>query len=92
MGIFLKDPAAALDYAIDWSISAPDAWIAESGWTVAPADAQGLSVTGEGVSGLRTAATFSGGLAGCVYRITNNVLFADGRADSRTLSVRVEQR
>jgi hypothetical protein len=92
MGVFLKDPAAALDYAIDWAAIADAAGLSASNWTVEPAHDGGLVVVGEAVSGPRCAATVEGGRPGLVYRLTNQVTWSDGRRDARTLDVRVEQR
>ncbi|MDR6852152.1 hypothetical protein J2Y54_001672 [Sphingomonas sp. BE123] len=92
MGIFLKDPAAALDYAIDWAAIAGAAGLNASSWTVAPAQDGGLTVVAEAVSGSRCAATVEGGHPGMVYRLTNQVTWSDGRRDARSLDVRVERR
>ncbi len=92
MGIFLKDPAAALDYAIDWAAIAGASSLSGSDWTVEPAHDDGLVVVAEAVSGPRCAATVEGGRPGIVYRLTNQVSWSDGRRDVRSLDVRVERR
>ncbi len=92
MGIFLKDPAAALDYAIDWAAIAGAAGLSASDWAVEPAHDEGLTVVAEAVSGARCAATVEGGRPGIVYRLTNQVSWSDGRRDARSLDVRVERR
>lgn len=92
MGIFLKDPAAALDYAIDWVAIAGAATLSASDWAVEPVHDDGLAVVAEAVSGSRCAATVEGGRPGIVYRLTNQVSWSDGRRDVRSLDVRVERR
>lgn len=92
MSIFLKDPAAALDYAIDWAAIAGEAALSASSWQVEPAGEDALAVVAEAMSGKRCAATVEGGRPGVVYRLTNLVLLSDGRRDARSLDVRVERR
>ena len=91
MAIFLKDPAAVIDYAVDWAAAyLAGQTIISSGWTVAPDGA--LVVAAASLDGGRTTATLSGGQRGHVYRLTNTVTFSDGRRDERSLDVRVEDR
>ena len=93
MGIFLKDPAARLDYAVDWSSSYLNgATITASDWHVDPAEASGIAVSATLTAPARTGATLDGGISGHVYRIANQITLNDGRRDERTLSVRVETR
>lgn len=93
MAIFLKDPGARLDYAIDWSAGyLGNEAITDSVWQVAPSAAGAVVVDASSVSAGRTAVTVSGGLPGFVYRVANLVTFSDGRRDERTLVVRVEER
>jgi len=93
VSIFLKDPGASLDYAIDWAAGyLGDQNISESRWLAAPAG-DGDLVLGPGrIEGGQTLVTLSGGRAGTVYRITNAVTFSDGGHDERTLVLRVEDR
>lgn len=93
MGIFVKDPAARLDYAVDWpGSSLGAATIVASDWLVDPAEARGIAVAATLAAGTRTGATLAGGVAGHVYRIANRITLSDGRQDERTLAVRVEDR
>jgi hypothetical protein len=92
MGVFLKDPAATLDYAIDWGRIAAESAIAASAWSVVPEGDDAMHAVAEGLSGKRTIATLAGGVPGRVYHVTNTVVLNDGRQDARTLSVRVERR
>lgn len=92
MAIFLKDPAARLDYAVDWSGSSGSATIVDSDWRVEPADPAGIVVSATLAEPTRTGATFAGGVPGNVYRIANHITLSDGRQDERSLSLRVEDR
>lgn len=93
MGLFVKDPAAAIDHVIDWDAGYLGARsIAQSEWLAAPAVPGGIAITAPRIDGGRTVATLAGGLAGHVYRITNRVVLSDGARDERSLIVRVEER
>ena len=93
MAIFLKDPAAALDYAVDWQTAyLAGQSITASSWSVAPEEPDGLAVAVDVVAQGRSVATLTGGRRGRVYRLTNHVTFDDGRSDERSLVVRVEDR
>lgn len=90
MGIFLKDPAARLDYAVDWSANYLDtATITASDWTVEPA---GATVSATLMTPTRTGATIDGGVPGAVYRIVNRITLSDGRRDDRAVVIRIEAR
>jgi hypothetical protein len=93
MSVFVKDPGASLDYAIDWAAGyLGDQSIVESNWSVSPEDVAGVLVGPGRIEGGRTLVTLSGGRAGHIYRITNAVTFSDGGQDERMLVVRVEER
>ena len=93
MAIFLKDPAASIDYAIDWAVGYLDGQtIASSDWAVAPAEAGGVAVAATLTAPGRAGATLTGGMRGHLYRVTNRVILSDGRTDERTLDLRVEDR
>ncbi|WP_226895930.1 MULTISPECIES: hypothetical protein [Polymorphobacter] len=93
VGIFLKDPAARLDYAVDWSINVLNgATIAASDWHVTPDEPGGVAVGSTVTAPTRTGATLDGGVPGHVYRIANRIVLTDGRADERALAVRIEVR
>lgn len=93
MTLLLKEPSAALDYSVDWGTEylAGDA-LADSGWTVEPAEPGGLSVASSGFDLLTSVVTVAGGAPGRIYRLTNRVTTAAGLADSRSIIVRVEKR
>lgn len=93
MGIFLKDPSAALDYAIDWGPAyLAGQTIAASTWLAEPAEDGGVAVSATIASATRTGATFAGGVPGNLYRVANRVTLSDGRSDERSLVLRIEQR
>ena len=93
MTLLLKEPSAALDYSVDWGTDylAGDA-LADSGWTVEPVEAGGLSVVSSGFDLLAAVVTVAGGLPGRIYRLTNRVTTAAGLTDARSIMVRVEKR
>lgn len=93
MSLFLKDPGAALDYAMDWSAAlAPGVALASAQWTIEPGAAGGLTGADERIEGARAVLRLSGGVAGQVYRATCRAGFTDGSHDERTLLIRVEDR
>lgn len=93
MSLLLKDPRAALDYAVDWAAEYLDTdQVVQSSWSVSPIEDGGLEVVVDHVApGLATVKA-AGGVAGHVYRLTNQVLLASGREDSRSIMIRVEKR
>jgi hypothetical protein len=93
LGIFLKDPVALIDYAVDWAEGyLVDQTIIASSWSVLPAEPGGITVASDIITATRTRATLAGGIPGHVYRITNRVTLSDTRSDERSLTIRVEQR
>ncbi len=93
MAIFLKDPGALVDYAVDWSAGyLAGATIAESTWAIEPGGSGAVSVAETRVDGGRAIAILSGGQSGIVYHVTNRVTFSDSSSDERVLVLRVEDR
>lgn len=93
MSIYLKDPQARIDYAIDWIPGfLGSASIAESAWSVSPEEPGGIAVDTASTLGAKTIAVLEGGVPGQVYRVTNRVTLSDGRADERSIVLRAEQR
>ena len=93
MTIFVKDPGAVVDYAVAWNagyLAGED--IAQSDWSVAPAEPGGITVPVSRIEPGQTVATLQGGQTGRLYRVSNHVRLSDGRCDERTLVVRVEER
>lgn len=83
-----KDPAAVLDYQIDWSDWLDDDTISTSTWTV-PA-----GITEESSSNTTTTSTIwlSGGTAGQTYTLVNKIITASGRTDERSITINVSNK
>ena len=93
MTLLLKDPEAALDYAVDWGAEYLTAeTLAGSHWQVTPVEAGGLSVTFSRFDETVASVTAAGGVAGHLYQLTNHVVLSSGLTDSRSIVLRVEKR
>ena len=94
MTLLLKDPAAVLDSAIDWGadyLGASDILTA-SGCAVEPNEPGGVQVVGSGLGDTVSTVQVSGGIAGRIYRVANQVTTLNGRTDERAIVLRVEKR
>lgn len=93
MSFLLKDPEAALDYAVDWGAEylSGDALVTSS-WSVSPVEEGGAVIAGSSFDLLIATVQVAGGVAGRIYRLTNHVTTASGREDSRSIMLRVEKR
>ena len=93
MALLLKDPLAALDYAVDWRTEYLDGdSVAESNWDIIPKEIGGVTIAGSAVADGIATVTAAGGVAGHIYELTNHVAFASGLTDSRSVVLRVEKR
>lgn len=93
MTLLLKDPAALLDYAVDWGADyLTDDTVVTSAWSVDPNEPGGVAVVGQAVEPALTSAKVSGGIAGRVYRLVNHVVLGSGCEDQRSVVIRVEAR
>jgi hypothetical protein len=93
MTLLLKDPEAALDYAVDWGLEyLTGETLAQSDRHVAPVEIGGLSVVSSALDGKIARATAAGGVAGHLYQLTNHVVLSSGLTDSRSIVLRVEKR
>jgi hypothetical protein len=93
MAHYLKSPASQLDYTIDWNAGYLDTdSVTASSWSLTPSEINGLRIESEIQTGLRTIVMVSGGVPGHFYTLTNNVSLTGGRTDSRSITLRVEQR
>ena len=93
MTLLLKDPEAALDYAVDWGAEYLTVEsLSQSDWQVTPVEIGGLSVVASAFDGKVATATAAGGVAGHVYQLTNHVVLSSGLTDSRSTVLRVEAR
>lgn len=90
MSLFLKDPAATLDYALDWGGGyLAGRTLVTSDWRIEPAEAGGLTLAAASVAGDRSVATVSAGVPGHIYRLINQVRLSDGLSERRSVAVRV---
>jgi hypothetical protein len=86
---FRKDPSATLDFTFDWSAWLPTGdtissvtWAISTGVTLASSPAPSHTTT--------TATTFvSGGTAGTSYILSCTITTAQGRIDTRSLTIAV---
>lgn len=93
MTLLLKDPAAALDYAVDWGADYLNGdSLTASLWEVSPAEEGGVEIVASEFDQLIATVTASGGVAGRIYRLTNRVTLASGLQDRRSIMLRVEAR
>jgi len=93
MNYLLKDPEAVLDYSVDWGAEylAGDL-LADSAWSVEPDEPGGVTVQASDFDATTTSVTAAGGVAGHVYRLINAVEMQSGRADMRSIVLRLEPR
>lgn len=84
--VFLKDPDATLDYAVDWSGWLGSDTIGTSTWTTA------LPNGTASISGGTALVWLTGGTPGVFYTVANKIVTAAGRTDERTFVVKVESR
>ncbi len=78
---FVKDPAAVLDYTIDWSPWLGEDTIVTSTWTV-----EGdVDLSDEAIFASVTQVWASGGTLGTLADLTNHVVTDEGREDERTI-------
>lgn len=94
MTLLLKDPEAALDYAIDWGAEylGEGDLIADSSWSVTPDQPGGVLVVGSSFDERTSTVNVTGGQAGQMYRLANRVTTDTGRTDERSIVLRVEKR
>lgn len=88
MTTFRKDPAATLDYMVDWTDWLDGDSIASVTWAV-PA---GLTETDRLNSGQIATIWLSGGAAGEKHKVACRITTAEGRVDERTLDILVVDR
>ena len=92
MSFYLKDPAARVDYAIDWATYLDGQTIVSSLWSVAPVQLGGIAVDEDSFTTNRTAARLTGGIVGHCYSVSNQVTLSDGTSDARSIALRVEDK
>ena len=93
MTLLLKDPDAVLDYAVDWAADYLDGdTLSDSAWSVSPDEPGGVAVVSHSFEPGLAVVQAGGGIAGRIYRLTNHVMLASGREDSRSILMRLEKR
>ena len=87
---FTKDPQAVLDYAIDWT-----KWLDEVGDSIETSTwivPTGLTKVTETNTTKLATVWLSGGTVGENYTVTNRITTVGGRADDRSITIRVRER
>lgn len=93
MAIEIKDPAARVDYLIDWGSDYLDGQhLLASSWTVTPVEDGGLAVLAHAHDLICAKVTVAGGVIGSRYVLTNHVTLNDGQINERSIAVRVDAR
>jgi hypothetical protein len=94
MTLLLKDPAAVLDYAIDWGAEYldEDDILVASDWSVTPDETDGVAIVSSTFGDRRSTVQAGGGVSGRLYRLVNRVTSQLGRVDERSIVLRVELR
>lgn len=93
MTLLLKDPDAILDYSIDWGADYLGGdLLAQSEWSVTPDEPAGIFVAGSDFDATTSTVKAGAGIAGRLYTLTNHIVMASGRVDSRSIVLRVEKR
>ena len=90
----VKDPAAVLDYAVDWLDGGylGTRTVSTSAWFVEPVEPGGLIVASPALNGQVASAIVSGGVAGHIYMVTNRITTNAGTTEERSIMIRVENR
>jgi hypothetical protein len=93
-----KDPAAVLNYTIDWTDWIGSDTIVTSTWAIttystSTVDTSVLTVDGSGISANKKAVvTLSSGTVGNIYNVRNTIITADDLTESRAFRVKVVNR
>lgn len=91
-----KDPAAKLDYLMDWSSWLPSGdTISSSAWAIDVAPDASLAIAGSPApSNTTTTATcwLTGGTPGQKYVLRNRVTTVSGRIEDRSIAIAIEER
>lgn len=93
MSVYVKDPAAVVDYTVDWGAGyLAGETVTASDFSIDPVEAGGLAVEAASSDGQTASATLSGGITGHLYRVTNQISTSGGRTDERSLAIRIADR
>lgn len=85
---FVKDPDAVLDYTGSWAAWLKGDTILTSTWEVPT----GITKDSDSHTSTETLIWLSGGTAGESYQLRNHITTAAGRADDRTITIKVKER
>lgn len=96
-GVYIvKDPAANLDYSIDWSDWLPSgSTITASSWTLEDVAGDTTPLSGSGaqiISSNKTVITISGGTSGYIYKVYNQITTSGGLIEKRYFRIKVQSR
>jgi len=83
---FTKDPAAALDFHVDWSAWLGDDTISSSAWAVP----SGLTELSASFAATSATVWLAGGAAGTRYTVSNTIGTVGGRTDRRSIVIAVD--
>lgn len=79
VGAYEKDPDATEAYVIDWSDRLEEATISASTWHLADETTLAVVPGSPTATATATGCRISGGTPGVAERVTNRVVFSDGR-------------
>lgn len=85
---FVKNTTSKLDYAVDWTEWLEGDQIAESSWSVP----EGLTVEVSSHTDTKAVIWLSGGTFGESYELTNSIVTAGGREESRSILIIMARR
>lgn len=86
--IFIKDPNAVLDYALDWTKWLEGDVLSTGTWTI---DA-GPTIQSQNVANGIVTMWLSGGVDGTTYAALCRVVTVGGRTEDRTIHIQVRER
>ena len=87
LAIYTKDPAAILDYQVDWSDWLVGDTIATSTWS----GPVGITQVDDSNTSVTTTIRLSGGTHGIDYEWVNHIVTASGQEDERSIVIQVRQ-
>lgn len=87
VGAYEKDPDATEAYVIDWSDRLEGATISSSTWHLVEGTTLAVVIGSPTATTTATGCRLSGGTPGVAERVTNRVLFSDGRTLDAELDV-----
>lgn len=93
MNVYVKGPNDELDYTINWERWIGADTISSSSWAIQGPDALLVVMGSPAASFTATTATawLDAGTSGKTYIVTNSIVTAAGRKNSRSFKVRIQQ-